>query len=62
MTNKEPEGDILVIDCAYVRSKIADEIAWYESQGYTLRSHAIYETTGYHITMVSLIFIKNHEQ
>lgn len=62
MQNKEPEGDILVIDCAYVRSKIADEIAWYESQGYALRSHAVYQTTNLCITMVSIIFIKNHEQ
>lgn len=59
MQFKEPEGDIIVIDRAYVRTDIAEEIARYESQGYTLRSHALYETTGYHITMASLIFIKN---
>ena len=58
MQNKEPEGDIIVIDCAYIRENIAKEIAWYESKGYTLRSHAIYETRGWHLTMASLIFIK----
>jgi hypothetical protein len=62
MQFKETEGYIIVIDCAYVRANIAEEIAWYESQGYTLRSHAIYETRGLHVIMVSLIFIKNHEQ
>lgn len=62
MQFKEPEGDIIVIDCAYVRENIAEAIAWYESQGYSLRSHAVYETRGFHIRMVSLIFIKNHEQ
>ena len=62
MQFKEPEGDIIAVDRAYVRAEIAEEIARYESQGYTLRSHAIYETTGFHIRMVSLIFIKNHEQ
>lgn len=59
MQFKEPEGDIIVVDRAYVRSEIAEEIALYESQGYTLRSHALYETNGYHLTMASLIFIKN---
>lgn len=59
MQFKGPEGDIIVIDHVYIRASIAEEIAKYESQGYTLRSHAVYETGAFHLTMVSLIFIKN---
>ena len=59
MQFKEPEGDIIVVECAYFMAEITEKIALYESRGYTLRSHAIYETNGYHLTMASLIFIKN---
>ncbi len=37
MQFKEPEGDIIVVDRAYVRAEIAEEIARYESQGYAFR-------------------------
>lgn len=59
MQFKETLGAVIVIDCAYVRSEIAEEIVLYESQGYTLRSHAVYELPSKHFTMVSLIFIRN---
>lgn len=59
MQYKEPEGDIFVIDRVYIMGEIAEAIAWYESQGYALRSHAVYETGEFHLTMSSLIFIKN---
>ncbi len=58
MQFKEPEGDIIVVDCAYDRADIAEAIAWYESRGYTFRSHAVYQRTDWHFTPVSLIFIK----